>query len=103
MSRAFTFTTYLYRDDDEIEVTVAYTCTPFVDATYWQPAEGGEVEIDSVTRDGAPFETTEAEDDKLVDEATQHATEDMADDAAAAAEYRAEQRADDLMIERFNP
>lgn len=29
----------------EVEVLVRFTVSPFVPATYWQPAEGGEIEI----------------------------------------------------------
>lgn len=29
----------------DIEVLVRFTFSPFVPATYWQPAEGGEIEI----------------------------------------------------------
>ncbi len=48
MSYQFTFETDLLRgpQEREIEVTVTYIVTDRVPATYWQPAEGGEVELD---------------------------------------------------------
>lgn len=30
---------------EDVEVLVSFTVTPYVAATYWQPAEGGEVEL----------------------------------------------------------
>ena len=41
----FTFDYDIERDDETVEVRVCYDVTPFIEATYWQPAEGGEVEI----------------------------------------------------------
>ena len=66
MIRTFTFNTEIVRGDEAIEVEVSYSCTEFINATYWQPAEGGECEVSSVTMmDGQPFITTEGEDDAL--------------------------------------
>ena len=54
-----------FERDDETEVTVEYTITGIVPATYWQPSEGGEVEIVKVTdADGNPVQHTDAEDEK---------------------------------------
>ncbi len=107
MSKRFTFTTSVERYDDEIDVRVTYTCTPFIAATYWQPAEGGEVEIaeaEFVDPDyaGMTLEPlTEAELDKLADEAWNRAWDDWQEERAAHAEYRAAQARDRAMIERW--
>jgi len=51
--------------DDETEVTVEYTITGVVPATWWEPAEGGEVEIVKVTNaDGVEIKWTDDEDEK---------------------------------------
>ena len=42
-------THYIERGDGELELSVTYTITPILLATYWHPAEGGEVELISVT------------------------------------------------------
>lgn len=50
---------------DETEVTVEYTITAIVPATYWEPAEGGEIEIVKVTdAEGNPAQHTDEEDEK---------------------------------------
>ncbi len=36
----------------EIEVLATFTVTPFIAQTYWQPAEGGEIEIESIEHKG---------------------------------------------------
>lgn len=98
-SHSFTFTADLERARSEIEVDVTYTVTDHVAATYWQPAEGGEVEITSVKRDGAEFATTREEDDRLYDLACDRADEDLAEYHAEAAEYRADMRREDRWLE----
>jgi hypothetical protein len=40
------------RDGEELELNVEYDATPIISATYWQPAEGGEIEITAVFLDG---------------------------------------------------
>lgn len=104
MSRTFSFTHWLQRDDDEIEVAVTYFATPHVDATYWQPAEGGEVElIEAVLPTGtdgaAPI--TDEEEALIIAACEDRAGSDLAEHYADAAEYRAEQRADALMKDRW--
>ena len=101
----FTFTTYVERGDDELEVRVIYTCTPFIAATYWQPAEGGEVEVEEAVfvsnAHFMPSPLTDAEWDALVEECQGRARDDMAAEAADRADYFAEQRRDSLMTERW--
>lgn len=107
MSRTFTFTTSVERYDDEIDVQVTYTCTPFIPATYWQPAEGGEVEIVEavfVGVDAASMSSplTDAEFDKLTEEASDRAWQDWHDDLAERADCQADQARDRAMIERWD-
>lgn len=106
MNRHLTFTTTIERGDDELEVRVFYTVSPFIEATYWQPAEGGEVEITEATFIGcdaasmpAPF--TDAEWDKLAEEAADRAYDDWAEAQAEAAEWRAQERRDRMLMERW--
>lgn len=50
---------------DETVAFVEYTITDVVSATYWQPAEGGEVEIMKVTdADGKEVQYTPEEDER---------------------------------------
>lgn len=77
MSQSFTRTWYVDRDPDEIEVVVEYTATPYIpEQTYGlpencHPAEGGEIEIDSVKIAGTDIAIdpplTEAEESRLID------------------------------------
>ncbi len=87
----FPFDTSIERDGEEIDVRVIYDVTPYVPARlygdYPQPAEGGEVEIISVTRDGKPFVTTDAEDATLLSEAEGRAGYDIVEEAAAAEDW----------------
>lgn len=69
--REFEFSHELIRGDDAFEVDVTYSATPIIPAQvcgpaeYCHPAEGGEVEIVSVERDGTAFATTPEEDDLI--------------------------------------
>ena len=102
----FTFDTTIERGDDELEVHVTYTCTPFIAATYWQPAEGGEVEVEKAVFIGVdaasmPAPLTDAEYDKLTDEASARARDDMAEEAAAQADWRYQEYRDRQLMERW--
>jgi hypothetical protein len=59
--------TTIERDGEEIEINVEADASPMIPATYWQPEEGGEIEITAVFRDGVAFELTDAEAGKIVD------------------------------------
>ena len=105
MSR-FPFTTVIERGDDEIEVRVVYSVTPFVAATYWQPAEGGEVEIISakfvgVNAGSMPSPITDAEYDALTEEAQGRAQSDLAEEAAEAAEWRYQEYRDRQLMAQW--
>ena len=97
----FTFTTSIERDDSEIDVKVTYDVTPFRAATYWQPAEGGEVELISVKCAGAEFTLTDAEETALLAECEARAPQDIAEEAAEAAEWRAQSRRDALLMAQW--
>lgn len=88
MSRTFTFTDWLYRGptEREHEVEVTYSVTDFIPASWEQPAEGGEVEIVSVTHQGEPFATMPEEDAKLQERAEDRAQADW-DDWAGGYDY----------------
>jgi hypothetical protein len=86
------------RGDTLLDIDVEYTATPFVSATYWQPAEGGEVEIVAVTHGGAPFDLTDAEEDMVYTLCERHYVEHQGDDATDYAEYRYDQMRDEQMV-----
>lgn len=87
----FTFTMWLYRGRNEVEheIEVTYSVSPSAPATYYQPAEDGEVEILKVT--GVEY-TTETEDDQIYDTACDRADQDLAEWYAERDEYLAESR-----------
>ena len=102
MAQSFTFTAWITRGrmEREYELDVTYSVTPRVPATYWQPDEGGEIEILDVRHNGAPFATTREEDDQLYDAACERADGDLADLAEDWAEYRVDTRRDALLMGR---
>lgn len=69
MSHHFDRWTTIVRNDEDLEINVEYTATPFVPATYLQPAEGGEIEITAVFFNGVALDPplSEAEESKVVD------------------------------------
>ena len=102
----FQFTTHIERGDDELEVRVTYSVTPFVAATYWQPAEGGEVEVEKAVFVGVdaasmPSPLTDAEYDRLTDEAKNRAQDDMEEERAAEADWRYQEYRDRQLMERW--
>lgn len=82
----------------ELELLVTYSVTPPVAATYWQPAEGAEVEIISVEHNDKPFPLSEEEEDALLEQAVGRAMDDLANDAADEADYRYEQYRDRILM-----
>lgn len=101
----FPFDTIIERRDEEIEVRVIYDVSPIIPARlygdYPQPAEGGEVEIISVTRAGQPFATTDAENDALLAEANNRSGDDMADEAAAFADWKYQEYRDRQLMAKW--
>jgi hypothetical protein len=98
----FPFDTTIDRDGEEIEVRVIYDVSPHIPARlygdYPQPAEGGEVEIISITRAGKPFHTTQSEDAVIQNECEQRAGDDVENEASDAAEWRDQLARDDRLM-----
>lgn len=104
MSKTFTFETSITRDDYDIDVRVTYSATPFIAATWMQPAEGGEVEIRDVVlinRTAATEPLTDAEDEKLLAECEDRARSDLAEQAADYDDYLYDQHRDRQMTDAW--
>ena len=92
----FTFNWTLERDEETIECEVTYSCTPFIPAqTYGpaehcHPAEGGEIEIISVIAGGKEIELTEVEMMGLHDCAEERAEQDFKDAGDDYGDYLAD-------------
>ena len=97
----FPITHIIERDGEELELAVIYDASPEVAATYWQPAEGGEVELVSVKHNGSPFDLTPDEEAALLELCSERVGDDFAQEAADAADYRAEQYEDRLMMAKW--
>lgn len=85
----------------EVELVVTYSVTPFIAATYWQPAEGGEVELISIKHGGQPITLTDAEEDALLKRAEARAADDLGEEAADHAEWRYQEARDLQLMERW--
>lgn len=102
----YSFSTCVYRgrNEREFELEVTYSVTPGRPAqgpTYscgGQPAEDAEIEIISVTHNGAPFETSREEDGRLYDEAWDDSARALEDEAADRADYLYDQARDERMM-----
>lgn len=97
----FTFTAELERIEDCLEIEVSYTITPDIAATRWQPAEGGDIEIDSVTHEGRELPLSEDELEWLADVCAGRSRGDMLEEAAEYGDYLRNQAQDRAMMERF--
>jgi hypothetical protein len=97
----FPFTHYIERGDEEIELSVIYDCTPFIAQTYWQPAEGGEVELISVKHKGTEFVLTDAEEAALIEECEGRAATDWSEAKADEADWRYQEYRDRQLMERW--
>lgn len=79
-------TAYITRGDEELEVEVEADVSPLIPARgpSWdspgEPAEGGEVELESVTHNGVELELTAEESDKLLNYISENLTGDEFDD-----------------------
>ena len=100
-TRRFQFTVDHMVDEREIELVVTYSVTPFVEATYWQPAEGGECEIVSIKHDGKEFSLTAEEEDAILERAIARSREDWAEEIAAEADWRYQEYRDRQLMERW--
>lgn len=101
MARHFQFTVEHMAGRREIELRVTYSMTPLVDATYWQPAEGGEVKIVSVTHNGQPFKLTEAEEEALYEQACERSATDWADEIADEQDWRYQEYRDRQLMAQW--
>lgn len=98
-THTYTFATEVEREDVTLDVTVTYTVSPYYPATYYQPAEGGDVELVSVTANGNDVALTDAEELILVRECLDRADADQADEAADYGDYRYDQYRDASAME----
>lgn len=112
MTRTFTFTHPLERSftdatgwegEAEVELQVTYSvtrCIPAQGPTYasgGQPAEGGEVELISVTLDGQEETLTGAEEAAILQACEDRAVDDLSDWEADRADYEYDRRRDERM------
>lgn len=97
----FPFDTEIERGDDLIELRVIYSVSKFYEATRWQPAEGGEVEIISVTHKGKPFDLTDAEESLLLTECEERVEQDMLDEQAARDDWKYQEYRDRLLMRQW--
>lgn len=95
----FPYTHEIERGDTLLEITGEYLVNPFVEATYWQPAEGGDIELLSVKFEGKDFDLTDAEESKLVDVLQEQSASDCEDAAGDYADYRYQAWKDDQMMD----
>ena len=101
MAYRFSFETSVERGGEEIDVHVVYSATPVVPATYRQPAEGGEVEIISIKRDGQEFSLTDSEEGKILSECEDRAQADMEEECAAEADWRYQEYRDRQLMAQW--
>jgi hypothetical protein len=85
----------------EVELRVTYSMTPVVPATYWQPAEGGEIEIVSVKHEGREVTLAPEEEDALLEQAIARSADDWADEQAAEADWRYQEYRDRQLMEKW--
>ena len=78
--------------EGENEYAIVYTVSKYHSATYWQPAEGGEIEILSIKCDGR--ELTGRECDEAVDWILDCHDDELRDHAEAAEDAAREQAAE---------
>jgi hypothetical protein len=93
----FTFTTTIERGEASFDAAVSYSVTPYIPQTYWQPQEGGDCEILSIT----PDTLTEAEEEAVQAECEARAVDDAADAAADYGDYLYEQQRDQRMTDAW--
>ncbi len=99
MAKRFQFDAQLTAHGPDLRVT--YEVTPFVAATYWQPAEGGECEIISVKLYGKEYPTSAEDDEYLLEMAQARAADDWEDERAAEADWRYQEYRDRLLMEAW--
>jgi hypothetical protein len=100
-ARRFQFTVDHMIGRREVELLVTYSMTPVVPATYWQPAEGGEIEIVSVKHEGREVTLSSEEEDALLEQAIARSADDWADEQAAEADWRYQEYRDRHLMEKW--
>lgn len=100
-ARRFQFTVDHMVGRREIELRVTYSMTPVVPATYWQPAEGGEIEIVSIKHDGREITLSDEEEEVLYEIACERSARDWDDDQAAEADWRYQEYRDRQLMEKW--
>ena len=90
MSKQFTFTTEITLSDGEAEVEITYSVSPYYPATREQPAEGGEIELISVMRDGIELKLTDEIEAELLEKCEARAQQDCRDALDEALEAKAD-------------
>ena len=101
MAKRFQFTVDHMIGRQEVELVVTYSVTPFVAATYWQPAEGGECEIQSIKHNGQPITLSDVEEAALLEMAEARAADDLAAEAADYADWQYQEHRDRLLMAQF--
>lgn len=104
----FTFTTEIEPAADlPVELVVTYTGSPIIPArTYGPPehcypAEGGEVEIQSVMHNGQPYALTDEQEEALLDVCSDRVEQDAADAEDDRADYEYDRRRDEQMMREW--
>lgn len=100
-ARRFQFTVDHMVGRREIELRVTYSMTPPVAATYWQPAEGGEIELESVKCGDRLIPLTDDLYDALYEMACERSAQDWAEEDAAEADWRYQEHRDRLLMEKW--
>ncbi len=95
----FDRSTTIHRDGRDIDISVEFDATPFVSATYWQPAEGGEIEIlavyDGATAIDPPL--TDAEESQVLDHLYESLSDADFDDGGPDPDDWRDRRIDDAL------
>ena len=101
MAKRFQFTIDHMIGRQEVELVVTYSVTPFVAATYWQPAEGGECEIQSIKHNGQLINLSDEEEEALLEMVEARAADDLAAEAADYADWQYQEHRDRLLMAQF--
>lgn len=96
-SPTFPYTHEIERGETLIEICGEYTVSKYYAETHLQPAEGGDVELLTVKRDGRDFDLTDAEEAALVDALQIQSVDDLDTASGDEGDYRYEQWKDDKM------
>lgn len=90
----FTFDYEVELEDETFDVEVTYKGTRPIPETYYQPAEGGEVYLISIKRDGKEVELPPEIEDKIYDECHNRLLDDLEEDRDSYGDYKYEEKRD---------